>query len=196
MSRQTVIGIVVFVLVVLAGCVSRRHVEMRAHSPLFPPTQPVVLRPATLPSYAVSTRPALLTIANPPLWGKRPVWITLNADISTGERAWIDEFREHLTEAPVVLVGHGDTESHAGEWWLCPDIGPKIRADGPGGAIEQLQQRYPDRPIVLISCNAGGVELHTPGVWYSRRKVWSWPGTPATRPSDSAGVFADFQPSR
>jgi len=153
-------------------------------------TLPVPKPQAPRPSYAASTQPT--TRPGPPVWSKHTQWVTLNGDISGGEQMWADEFRYHLTEAPIVLVCHGDTVTHKGQWWLIPDVGPSIRADGEDGAIARLQRKYPGQPVVLISCNEAGMELRMPGVWYARQKVWS---RPTTKP-EHAKRWSDFEVGR
>lgn len=97
-------------------------------------------------------------------------YITYCANVSGNELTWAENFRSKLYVAPLVVIVHGNYEGNV--WTAYPDGLPTIPMVI---LIANLKETCPNRPIILISCNARGYELKVPGVWYARQKVWCRP---------------------
>ncbi len=90
---------------------------------------------------------------------------------------WVPEAATRFNN-PVVLMTHGMTSIKRGtetEWTITAD---------PDRLAAFLKQCFPGRPIILASCNGGGADLHTPGVYYVRQSVRAQPDRFTTYPRD------------
>lgn len=72
----------------------------------------------------------------------------------------------------VVLSCHGGPDL-TGKWSLEEDNRTIRRTVQE--AVDELRLQYPDRPIVVWSCNSNGSSLKGKNVFYFKRQVWSIP---------------------
>lgn len=95
--------------------------------------------------------------------------IVLSANLAHGAPGWVAEAKTQLTDPLVVLV-HGIEED--GVWMAAPDRGPLIPVEG---MARLLRKVYPNRSVVLVTCNEMAADLKVAGVWYGRGIVSSRP---------------------
>lgn len=95
------------------------------------------------------------------------VTLVWSHDLAFGAQDWRNEVDHRFGDRAVIVVCHGRGDS---EWQFVPD--PPKKPESVQAMSARLRQMYPGRPIVLITCNPGGFELHgLPGVYYARRDV-------------------------
>lgn len=141
--KRAIFSIVVSLL--LLGCAANRH---RTVDTIFP---------ATAPATAPATQHIVLE--NTIIW---------NSDLVFGATAWRRVVNKRFGPTALMILCHGEEEY--GEWWLYP-------SGKTAGPVKEVLKKYlPEsmghRPIVLLSCNPGGHELHgLPGVYYAKRNV-------------------------
>ncbi len=99
-----------------------------------------------------------------------PVKIILSENLTNGSIEWTREVERRFHE-PVIVWVHG---LNVGRFWLSfPDACFPIPQQGIAIILRKV---YPTRPIVLLSCNEEGAELHgLPNVWYARATVLNPP---------------------
>ena len=99
-----------------------------------------------------------------------PVRIILSENLTVGSDEWTAEAEKRF-KSPVIVWVHG---LNVGKYWLSfPDNCLPVPQQGIAIILRKI---YPDRPIVLLSCNAEAVELKgLPNVWYARAIVFNPP---------------------
>jgi hypothetical protein len=126
-------------------------------------------------------------------------------------RAGTEEWREEANKRfnnPILFHCHGgihmETYEENGktvvveEWWVYPD--PPRKPMPAAELARSLANLYPDRDIVLLTCNPGGFDLNVKRVWYTKRNVWTIPDAYATgfyaheqiRDYDAVGSIWEF----
>jgi len=75
---------------------------------------------------------------------------------------------------PVVVQCHGATDPFTKKWTAYADYdrGGKMVVEE---LAKALAKRFPDRDIVLFTCNRGAHQINVPRVWYFRSVVWTMP---------------------
>ncbi len=108
--------------------------------------------------------------------------IVLSESMEPNIQSWRREVGRRLPDAVVIAV-HGNDDSH-GVWNAYPDIaepmGPfvayrKLPPIPVSWLVKHYRERYPDRPIVLLSCNPGHHTLNDPNVYYALDDIWIIP---------------------
>lgn len=95
---------------------------------------------------------------------------------------WQNEIGRRVHHALGIIVHGGDFVQ--GQWI----VGTNEYASGEHVKTAQevvtyYQNLYPDRTIVLISCNTGHVPLGIPGVYYAKASIWCVPDRNVTDPA-------------
>jgi hypothetical protein len=171
---------------VLSGC-----------SPSFPPTTVKIYRDdaITIIKDSVNNMPQSL------IWNDFGMY-------NCGSAEWLLEASKRFNN-PVVFHCHGGirtdivrnpngTLTTLHEWWVYPDP-PRspMRIDDLATTLTNL---YPDRDIVLVTCNPGGFDINVKRVFYAKRNVWTIPDANATgfyaheqiRDFDTVGSIWEF----
>jgi hypothetical protein len=104
--------------------------------------------------------------------------------------AWEKEFERRFHRAPIVLACHGGI-GPGGRWWIYPD--DRSLAAPTETVVALIHRLDPSRPILVLACNPGAAQLHTPDVYYATGSVWDgpwgdWPG--------ACGKIDDFVKSK
>lgn len=101
--------------------------------------------------------------------------------------AWEAQIVSRWPKRDVVAVFcHG---SDAKPWSMTPDR-PLYRVPTENVAA-LLHGVFPDRLIVLVSCNGSASAIHTPGVAYARKRIWIQPGCDTRFSLDDMGIVSD-----
>lgn len=122
----------------------------------------------------------------PPIYAKDGVSMPTIIQWSTWERfapeRWLLEAKKRWND-PIVFICHGGCKTVPGtvdgkpsfvnKWYACPDA-PRKQLEMQEVA-RMLHNLYPDKDIVLVSCNDMGVDLNVPRVWYAQHSVWQMP---------------------
>lgn len=107
--------------------------------------------------------------------------IVLSESMEPNIQSWRREVGRRIPDAVVIAV-HGNDEH--GVWMLCPDVAepmgpfvayrslPHIPAEL---VVKHFRRKFPDRPIVLLSCNPGHHRLSDPNVYYALDDIWIIP---------------------
>jgi hypothetical protein len=85
---------------------------------------------------------------------------------------WQKEIARRFPHAVGILV-HGN-DFVEGEWTVGANLSDS-RVSLTKNVVEHYQKLYPDRTIVLVSCNPGHLKLGIPGVYYAPASVWCVP---------------------
>ena len=96
---------------------------------------------------------------------------TLSFDLFPATRKWMPQIREQYPNALVVAV-HGETDPVSGDWMAYPSLAPPVPVSM---LVDRLRLNYPDRMIVLLTCNPDGKTLDKKNVVYAKDNVWSIP---------------------
>ncbi len=96
------------------------------------------------------------------------VSIVLDPSLQQYEPAWKAEVGRRFSNAVIVMV-HGD--DMAGMWFASPPWGQMLIED----VVDMAAKLYPDRTIVVLSCNTGHFTLHRKGVYYAKSSIWLVP---------------------
>ena len=92
-------------------------------------------------------------------------------DMRYGADEWAIEVLAHRGINDFVLAMCHGYEIN-GEWWVAPAARfPTTTAE----FVASVRRRYPDKHVVLIVCNPGGVEFEVPDVSYATENVWVIP---------------------
>jgi hypothetical protein len=102
--------------------------------------------------------------------------LVLSDDLLMYSTMWEREARTKLRD-PFIVIVHGYTGKD-GTWWCAPTKGPPLPVESLARTLKQI---WPDRPVVLVCCNDGRLDLKVPGVWYAKDIVVSPPRYPTTR---------------
>jgi hypothetical protein len=114
----------------------------------------------TLPKQAASET------AQPPV-----IVETLDPSLDRYAEMWKTEISRRFSNAVAVFV-HGGNRIE-GEWQVNAGLGG--HASTARDIVRHFQSVYPDRTVVLISCNPGHLKLGVPGVYYAKSDVWLIP---------------------
>ena len=98
-------------------------------------------------------------------------------------QAWQIEVARRFPNS-VVIFAHGQ-ELKNNQWFLFVtelDIPMPLEP-----ALEYYHNKYPDRTVVLLSCNDGHLTIHVPGVYYAKSKVWLVPDRAETEDDFEGG---------
>lgn len=95
----------------------------------------------------------------------------LSFDLMPFAKLWEAEVREQHPNAAIIMA-HGQVHDN-GKWYLYPSVGDPLPVRE---AVLTLRAYYPDRRIVLVVCNPGGLRLPgLPRVSYALDNVWAVP---------------------
>lgn len=86
---------------------------------------------------------------------------------------WEVELGRRFDHAVGIICHGGDFVE--GEWVVVAGLQPWKHVTPVRDLVCHFQQLYPDRIIVLISCNPGHIKLGIPGVYYAYDSVWVYP---------------------
>jgi hypothetical protein len=102
--------------------------------------------------------------------------ISLDRDLDYSLGLWEHEARRRFPAGCVVLHVHG-TDAIAGNWFFRPD--PRDEPLMPAvPTIRLLRTLYPNKPLVIASCNPSATTLPSmPGVYYAKDNVWCEPNS-------------------
>jgi hypothetical protein len=110
----------------------------------------------------------------------KPIKIIGSYDLAFGISDWVRDARFRFGENIVLVLCHG-AEGFDEEWVFSPGpvyswpLGYTIHGCpniSVAKGVSHVRKLYPDRTIVLITCNPGGLELvGHPNVYYCRRNV-------------------------
>lgn len=110
-----------------------------------------------------------------------------------GVKLWKKEIARRF-HCSVGIVVHGG-EFVEGQWLVKTSGLSSCVARPAAEVVRHYQGMYPNRTIVLISCNPGHLSLGVPGVWYARANVWVVPDREMT-PENTGMHWAFFGKSR
>jgi hypothetical protein len=97
-----------------------------------------------------------------------PRTIVWSKNLEFGVKKWRQEAEERFGPKVFLLVCHGD--NYAGLWVFTPD--PPHRIVSVQSGVEIIRSFEPTAPIVLVTCNPSGWDLHgLKGVYYCHRNV-------------------------
>lgn len=142
----------------------------------------LVILPLLLLSGAASASPAATQPSRPASeigQGGRVDVIVLSHEMDgSAVEEWKAEALRRF-EDPVIVLCHGGPMIGSDQWSIYPDA---PSAPMPVETLARLlRTAFPGRPIVLMSCNALGSELHgLPGVYYAKHEVWIHPDQPGS----------------
>jgi hypothetical protein len=114
-------------------------------------------RPA-VPSRELPQPPVVMEVLDPSLQQYAPMW----------QR----EIGRRFPYAVGILVHGGDFVP--GQWIAGSDPTHE-HVEPMQQVVHRIQARYPDRTVVLVSCNPGHLKLGIPGVYYGTDSIWCVP---------------------
>lgn len=95
-----------------------------------------------------------------------------DASLEPFATAWRTEVGRRFPDAVVVLC-------HGGEFvdgqWLCKAPAFDLPCMSVHDLAAHFQHKFEGRPVVLLCCNPGHLQLHMPGVYYFSDSVWCVP---------------------
>lgn len=102
--------------------------------------------------------------AAPPRF-ERSEAIVWSSNIRYGVPSWLEASERYFHQPVLLLAVHGGYRN--GEWYFFPDQPmPPVRAEDAAWFLRSIAK---GRVCVITACNAGGFELHVPGVRYARQ---------------------------
>lgn len=101
--------------------------------------------------------------------------LVLSKSLQRYASLWEREARTRFAD-PVLILGHGGKAFGVWTVLLDDEQGNSLCSIPLEAAIWIERRRCPGRPIVLIVCNPGKMQLKGfPGVWYAKDLVWTVP---------------------
>lgn len=96
----------------------------------------------------------------------------LDPSLSQYSALWSREISRRFPHAVGILVHGGDFVP--GQWIVGSDPTHE-HVEPVQDVVRRIQARYPDRTVVLVSCNPGHLKLGIPGVYYGTDSIWCVP---------------------
>lgn len=97
----------------------------------------------------------------------------LDPTLEDGAQLWQAEIGRRFHNAVGIVVHGGDFVQ--GEWIVEGNYASGEHVQLITDVVHRYQALFPDRTIVLVSCNPGHIKLGIPGVYYAMSSVWVVP---------------------
>lgn len=113
---------------------------------------------------------------------------SLDPTVLPYENLWATEITRRFHGAVGVIVHGGDFVE--GQWVVGTSWQPWKHITPVEEVLTHFEHLYPDRTIVLVSCNPGHVHLHGhPRVWYALDSVWVFPDRAMGKETEAGAKF-------